>query len=119
MWDEVWGYLGEQTNNVAEYAALLAALEYALRAGAPSLHVLSDSQLLVRQIQGRYKVKSPGLKPLHARGRQQIARLGRFRIEHVYRKDNREADALANRAMDARAGSGHFSPAEVLGLEAG
>jgi ribonuclease HI len=117
VWDEVWGFLGVRTNNVAEYAALLAALEYALRAGATSLHVRSDSQLLVRQILGEYRVKNPGLQPLFRRARARISRLGRFRIEHVFREQNEAADALANRAMDEGAGSGHFSAADLLGSE--
>ncbi|MGD8377208.1 MAG: ribonuclease HI family protein [Acidobacteriota bacterium] len=114
-WDEVWGHLGVQTNNVAEYVALLAALEYAIAAGAGSLRVRSDSQLLVRQILGKYRVKNPGLRPLFERARAAIARLPRFRIEHVYREDNREADALANRAMDTRESSGHLEAAALLG----
>jgi ribonuclease HI len=114
VWDEVWGYLGVQTNNFAEYVALLAALEYAIRCGAGSFQVRSDSQLLVRQITGQYRVKNAGLKPLHTRARGQISHLKRFRIEHVYREDNREADALANRAMDDQGGSGHFTSEELL-----
>jgi probable phosphoglycerate mutase len=113
--DEAYGFLGVATNNVAEYAALIAALEYAVRAGARSLHVRSDSQLLVRQIQGSYRVKNKGLQPLFRRARQRIARLESFHIEHVFREENREADRLANRAMDEEAGSGHFTPEEILG----
>ena len=119
VWDEVWGYLGERTNNVAEYAALLAALEYALRSGAASLQVRSDSQLLVRQMLGRYRVKNLGLRPLFQRAREGAARLRTFKIEHVYREANRDADALANRAMDDGTGSGHFDAAEVLGPGSG
>jgi len=112
---EVYGFLGVATNNVAEYAALLAALEYALSAGASSLQVRSDSQLMVRQIQGRYKVKNAGLQPLFRRARELIGALERFRIEHVRREENKEADALANRAMDEEGDSGHFSRARILG----
>ena len=112
---EVYGFLGVATNNVAEYAALLAALEFALHAGARSLHVRSDSQLMVRQIQGRYKVKNAGLQPLFRRARQLISDLDRFHIEHVRREENKEADALANRAMDEKGGSGHFSRERILG----
>jgi probable phosphoglycerate mutase len=94
--------LGETTNNVAEYEGLLAALDYALRHHHLRLKVLSDSELLVRQIQGSYKVKSVGLKPLHARARQMIGRLETFLIEHVRREENREADRLVNQALDAK-----------------
>jgi ribonuclease HI len=94
-------FLGKTTNNVAEYEGLLAALGYALRHHHLRLKVLSDSELLVRQIQGSYKVKSVDLKPLHARARQMIGRLETFSIEHVHREQNREADRLVNRALDA------------------
>ena len=94
-------FLGQASNNVAEYEALLAALDYALRSGHRGLKVLSDSELLTRQIEGTYKVKSPDLKPLHERARQMIARLEKFSIEHVPREQNREADRLANQALDA------------------
>jgi probable phosphoglycerate mutase len=94
-------YLGETTNNVAEYQALLAALEYALSNHYRRIHVQTDSELLARQIEGVYKVKSPALKPLHERARQLIARLESFSIEHVPREQNREADRLANQALEA------------------
>jgi ribonuclease HI len=112
---EVYGFLGIATNNVAEYVALLAALEFALEAGVHSLHVRSDSQLVVRQIQGRYKVKNAGLQPLFRRARRLIGGLERFHIEHVRREENQEADALANRAMDEEGDSGHFSRGQLLG----
>jgi ribonuclease HI len=112
---EVYGFLGVATNNVAEYAGLLAALEYALGAGARNLQVRSDSQLMVRQLQGRYKVKNAGLQPLFRRARELIGGLEGFRIEHVRREENKEADALANRAMDEEGDSGHFSRARILG----
>ena len=94
-------YLGEATNNVAEYQALLAALEYALSNHYLRIRVQTDSELLARQIVGVYKVKSPGLKPLQARARQMIARLESFSIEHVPREQNYEADQLANQALEA------------------
>jgi probable phosphoglycerate mutase len=93
-------YIGETTNNFAEYQGLLAALEYALSHGYPRLRVLTDSELMARQISGRYKVRSPDLKPLHDKARAMIARLESFSIRHVYREHNREADRLANQAMD-------------------
>ena len=112
---EVWGFLGTRTNNYAEYVALLAALTYAIRSGAGGCRVRSDSELLVRQIGGSYKVRHPGLQVLHRRARLLIGKLPSFQIEHVRREQNREADRLANRAMDDRAGSGHFPLAELLG----
>jgi ribonuclease HI len=94
-------YLGKATNNVAEYEALLAALEYALRNHYLRIHVRTDSELLARQIEGVYKVKSPGLKLLYQRARQMIARLESFSIQRVPREQNREADQLANQALEA------------------
>jgi probable phosphoglycerate mutase len=93
-------FIGENTNNFAEYQGLLAALEYALSHGYPRLRVLTDSELMARQISGRYKVRSPDLKPLYDKAREMIARLESFSIRHVYREQNREADRLANKAMD-------------------
>ena len=102
---EIYGFLGETTNNVAEYAALLALLEYAVAARAASLRVRSDSQLLVRQIEGRYRVKDANLKVLHGAATTLMTRIPHVEIAHVPREDNREADALANRAMDSRESS--------------
>jgi ribonuclease HI len=93
-------YLGEQTNNFAEYQALIAALEYAVDHGPKALRVFSDSELMVRQIKGVYKVKEPTLRDLHARAKELIAQLDWFDIEHVLRGRNAEADRLANDAMD-------------------
>ena len=95
--------IGRETNNVAEYFALLAALDYAAAHGLRSLRIRSDSELLVRQVQGRYKVKSAHLQPLHERVRKLVGELQYFAIEHVPREMNREADALANAALDSRA----------------
>lgn len=92
--------LGRQTNNVAEYYALLAALDYAVGHGIKALRVRSDSELLVRQIKGQYKVKSDDLKPLHERALKLARQLEYFVIEHVLREFNREADGLANQALD-------------------
>jgi ribonuclease HI len=93
-------YLGHQTNNFAEYQGLIAALEYALAHGPKALKVISDSELLVRQIKGIYKVKNAVLKDLHARAKELIAQLDWFSIDHALREQNREADGLANEAMD-------------------
>lgn len=101
-------YLGKQTNNVAEYQALIAALEYAVEHDSRPMKVVSDSELLVRQIKGIYKVKEPTLRDLHARARQLINKLEWFDIEHVLRGHNREADDLANEAMDKGSGKTPF-----------
>jgi probable phosphoglycerate mutase len=93
-------FIGKTTNNVAEYQGLLAALEYALGHGHPRLRVLTDSELMARQISGRYKVRSPDLKPLHEKAQAMIARLESFSIRHVFREHNQEADRLANKALD-------------------
>lgn len=98
----LYGYLGEQTNNVAEYAGLLAALRYAASRGARRLRVRSDSQLLVRQINGEYKVKNSRLLELHRAARGMISRIGGVTVEHVRREQNKDADRLANEAMDTR-----------------
>lgn len=93
-------YLGHQTNNFAEYQGLIAALEYALQHGPKALKVISDSELLVRQIKGIYKVKNPTLQDLHGRAKELIAQLQWFSIGHALREHNQEADRLANEAMD-------------------
>src|SRR5882672_8274604 len=93
-------YLGRQTNNFAEYQGLIAALEYALQHGPKALKVISDSELLVRQINGIYKVKNPTLKDLHARAKELISQLDWFSIGHALRGHNQDADRLANEAMD-------------------
>jgi ribonuclease HI len=98
-------YIGRQTNNVAEYYALIAALDYALAHQLKRLRVRSDSELLVRQVQGIYKVKSPDLRPLHERARKMIASLEAFAIEHVPREQNADADAVANAALDSTGGN--------------
>jgi ribonuclease HI len=93
-------YLGHQTNNFAEYQGLIAALEYAVANGHKALKVISDSELLVRQIKGIYKVKNAALQDLHGRAKELIAQLDWFSIGHVLRGHNEEADRLANAAMD-------------------
>ncbi len=93
--------LGRDTNNVAEYYALLAALDFATTRGIAALRVRSDSELLVRQMQRRYKVKSADLKPLFERASILSRQLKYFAIEHVPREQNRDADALANLALDS------------------
>ncbi len=97
--------IGPATNNVAEYRALLAGLEAAGRAGADPLLVCMDSELVVRQMTGEYRVKNAGLKPLHAQARRALATLGRVRFTAVRREANERADALVNRALDEVLGS--------------
>jgi ribonuclease HI len=93
-------YLGHRTNNYAEYSGLIAALEYALQHGHKALKVISDSELMVKQMRGVYKVKSPGLMELYRRASELSRKLDWFSIQHVLRAQNREADGLANAAMD-------------------
>jgi ribonuclease HI len=92
--------IGTATNNVAEYRALLAALEWTGRHGHRQLHVRSDSLLLVQQMLGNYKVKNAGLQPLHAKARLLAQEIGKVTFEHVGRALNAHADRLANTAMD-------------------
>jgi len=93
-------YLGHQTNNFAEYQGLIAALEYAVQHGPKALKLISDSELLVRQIKGIYKVKNATLQDLHGRAKELIAQLEWFSIGHALREHNQDADRLANEAMD-------------------
>ncbi len=103
---ELSEFLGFRTNNFAEYSGLLAVLAWALEHGHPNLRVVSDSELMVKQIQGKYKVNSPDLKPLHEEARRRIARLEGFQIHHALRHKNKVADRLANEAMDRGMGKG-------------
>lgn len=100
---ELYGYLGRATNNVAEYQALLHALRFALGRQATAVRVFSDSELVVKQINGQYKVKHPDMQALHRQARALLARIPDARIAHVRREQNREADRLANEALDRKA----------------
>src|SRR5258708_6543878 len=93
-------YIGRMTNNVAEYYGLIAAMDYAQSHSIRALRIESDSELLVKQMRGQYKVKSEDLRPLFERAQKMSKTFDSFRIEHVYREQNREADALANEALD-------------------
>ena len=108
---ELSQYLGKRTNNFAEYSALLAALEFAIAKGHPSLRVVSDSELMVKQIKGQYRVNSPELRPLYEEAKRRIPQLAHFQIQHVLREKNRHADRLANLAMDRGMGR---APAAVV-----
>jgi ribonuclease HI len=112
--EEVVGFLGQATNNVAEYAGLIAALTLAQRHGVASLTVFSDSQLLVRQVEGTYKVKAPHLVPIFLKVLQLRQALPSCQIRHVRREENREADRLANQAIDTRAPPPSWLEIEVL-----
>lgn len=95
------GSLPDTTNNVAEYNGLLAALEWAVGEGLSELCIRSDSELLVKQMRGEYRVKNAGLQPLHDRATALARQIGLVRFEHVRRELNADADRLANEAMDA------------------
>jgi ribonuclease HI len=97
---ELFGALPHATNNVAEYNGLLSALDWCADHQATAVHVKSDSLLMVQQMRGVYKVKNEGLKPLHARARLLAHRIGKVTFEHVRRELNKDADRLANLAMD-------------------
>ena len=97
--------LGICTNNVAEYNGLLAALRWAAGDGVTRLRVRSDSELLVKQMKGEYRVKNPGLQPLYEEARSLARQIGRVTFEHVRREFNKDADRLANEAMDDAAGA--------------
>jgi len=96
-------FLGYATNNVAEYTGLVSGLEKAKALGIQQVEVLMDSELVVRQMTGQYKVKHPGLIPLFQKARKLAEGFSEFKISHIRREYNKKADALANRAMDARA----------------
>lgn len=96
------GTIGKATNNVAEYNGLLEALRLAVDRNAEEVRLRSDSELIVRQLEGRYRVKHPDLKPLFAEAKSAIAKFALFKIEHVRRAENKEADALVNEALDQR-----------------
>lgn len=99
---ELGEYLGSTTNNVAEYSGLLAALDWVVKEKHASVKVFSDSELLVRQMRGQYKVKSPDLKPLYDRAQALVRQLQHFAIEHVRRESNREADRVVNEVLDRK-----------------
>ncbi len=114
---ELSDFLGIRTNNVAEYSGLLAALGFALEHGHPHLRVISDSELMVKQMQGKYRVNSPDLKPLYEEAKCRAAQLRKFEMQHVLRGKNKEADRLANEAMDrgtGREAAGHPSRMDAV-----
>ena len=100
---ELYGFLGMATNNVAEYQALLHGLRYAIEHGARRVFVFSDSELVVRQVAGSYRVKHPSMIPLHREALALMRQLDEVRVTHVRREQNKDADRLANRALDEKA----------------
>jgi ribonuclease HI len=100
---EISEYIGETTNNIAEYTALILTLERAREFAARELEIRADSELMVKQLKGQYKVKNEGLKPLHSRAKELISAYGKVNICHVYREQNKRADELANEALDRQA----------------
>lgn len=111
---ELSEYLGKRTNNYAEYSGLLGVLQWSLDHGVSRLQVVSDSELMVKQVQGRYKVNSPDLRPLYEEARRRIARLDSFGITHALRHKNKDADRLANEAMDRGTGRSPSAAAPVI-----
>ena len=99
--DEISERIGEATNNVAEYRALIAGISRAGELGATEIELVGDSELVVRQVKGEYKVKNAGIKPLHAETLAALDGFDSWSIEHVRREDNADADALVNQALDA------------------
>ncbi len=100
--EKIARYLGTTTNNIAEYSAAIIGLERAIQLKASQVKLNADSELLVKQLNGQYKVKNEGLKPLHAKARDLIARIGSVEVQYIPRERNKEADALANKAIDEK-----------------
>ena len=98
--EEVGETIGEATNNVAEYKALLRGIELATDHGASELELIGDSELVVRQVEGRYKVKNAGMKELHAEVKRALSNFDSWSIDHVRRAENADADRLVNQALD-------------------
>lgn len=97
--------IGVATNNVAEYRALIRGVELAAEHGATQVQVYGDSELIIKQVRGEYRVKDAGLKPLHAEARSALAAMQTWKLDHVRREQNAGADALVNQALDAEKGS--------------
>ncbi len=95
-------YLGTTTNNIAEYTAAIIGMEHAVSLGATRVKLFADSELMVKQINGQYKVKNEGLKPLHEQVKRLMAKIGRVEVRYIPREQNKDADALANQAIDEK-----------------
>ena len=100
--EKIARYLGVTTNNVAEYTAAIIGLEHAVKLRASRVKLCADSELLVKQLNGQYKVKNEGLKPLYAKVKELIAKMGSVEVQYIPRAMNKEADALANKAIDEK-----------------
>lgn len=100
--ERIGRYLGQTTNNIAEYSAAILGLEYAVRVRASRVRLFADSELLVKQLNGQYKVKNEGLKPLYGKIKELIAKIGSVEVQYIPRAQNAEADALANQAIDEK-----------------
>jgi ribonuclease HI len=100
--EKIARYLGITTNNVAEYTAAIIGLEHAVTLRASRVKLCADSELLVKQLNGQYKVKNEGLKPLYAKVKELIAKMGTVEVQYIPRAMNKEADALANKAIDEK-----------------
>lgn len=103
-------YLGQTTNNIAEYSAAIIGLEYAVSRAASRVKLLADSELMVKQLNGQYKVKNQGLKPLFLKASELIAKIGSVEVQYIPREMNRQADALANKAIDEKENPKHQAP---------
>lgn len=99
--EETGERIGDATNNVAEYRALIKGIERAAALGADEVELIGDSELIVKQMLGQYKVKNAGMKPLHAEANQALSRFGSWTIRHVRREMNSDADRLVNQALDS------------------
>jgi ribonuclease HI len=102
--EELGEAIGRATNNVAEYRALLRGIELAAAHGADELELVGDSELVVRQVEGRYKVKDATLRELHAEAKRELAGFDSWTIRHVRRESNADADRLVNQALDGSGG---------------
>jgi ribonuclease HI len=100
--EKIARYLGRTTNNVAEYTAAIIGLEHAVKLRASNVKLFADSELLVKQLNGQYKVKNEGLKPLYKKAKELIAKISSVEVQYIPREQNREADALANQAIDEK-----------------
>lgn len=98
--EKIARYLGQTTNNIAEYSAAIIGLEHAVKLGASRVRLLADSELLVKQLNGQYRVKNEGLKPLYLKVKELVAKIGFVEVKYIPREMNKEADALANKAID-------------------
>jgi ribonuclease HI len=100
--EKIARYLGTTTNNIAEYSAAIIGMEHALNCGATRVRLFADSELMVKQLNGIYKVKNEGLKPLYAKAKELIAKIGCVEVQYIPRELNKDADTLANKAIDEK-----------------